>query len=221
MIYLDLRRDIEGACGNFDPVFLQSIDRFIRQAESSIGMMVELPNYQKLGSVTWAANNNTVNLTSFLPGFISIDDLTLPGYGIIEKKDYGWIAEAYPDGSEKGPPRYFGMQDDVSIIIGPTPDITYTCNSHFFAKWPSIVDLGHDPNSLTRKTETFISSKFETALLNMSLYFANLWMKDFTASAAFKEVATDNLPLIAKYAKGKAKKPNQERTNNANDGVAE
>lgn len=213
MIYSVLRSDIQDWTGATSTEFLASINRFIRSAEQRIGMLVEIPAYVKTADVAFVANAPTISLAA-ITDFISVDDLTIPGYGIVEEKDTGFIREAYPDDSETGPPRFYAMQNNKLLLIGPTPDINYAGNLEYFGKWPSLVDLGADPS--TAQQQTFISENFEAALLSMCLYFANLWFKDKDGAALYMAEAQAGLGLIDKFAKGKAKKPNSEENSAAN-----
>lgn len=176
-------------------------------------MLIELPAYVKTATISILANTPLVSLAA-VTGFISVDDLTVPGYGILEQKDTGFIREAYPDDTETGPPRYFAMQNNLQILLGPVPDINYTANLEYFGKWPSLVDLGQ--SNVTAGQETFISANFETALLSMCMYYANLWMKDKDGAAMYYQEALAGLGLIDKFGRGKAKKPKSETDSAAN-----
>ena len=215
MNYKALRSDIETYTGNSDSGFLKSINRFIRQAESKIGMLIELPNYVELTSISCQANNNQLDLSN-IPGFISVNDIGYAGYGILEQKDTSFVREAYPDGSETGPPRYFAMQNNTLILLGPTPDQIYNFSLEFFGKWPSLVDYGQSSIPAIYNSDTFISANFETALLNGALYYANLYMKDAEGAQMFKTEMEESLGLISKFGKGKAKEQMAESSNNAN-----
>lgn len=215
MDYRTLRSNIENYSGNSDDGFILSINSFIRQAEAKIGMLVDLPAYTKTASITFAATVPTVSLLA-VTDFISVNDLFVPGYGIVEQKDTSFIKEAYPDATEMGPPRFFAMQNDKLLLLGPTPDISYSADLEYFGKWPSIVDVGTAPSPANQNAETFISSKFENALLNGSLYFANMYMKDAEAAQMFKAEMMDGLGLVSKFAKGKAKADKAESENAAN-----
>lgn len=177
-------------------------------------MLVSLPNYTQNTTLSTTANVSTVSLSS-VPGFISVNDLSVPGYGIIEQKDTSFIAEAYPDVSEKGPPRFFAMRDNVTLLIGPTPNAVYTLNLEYFGKWPSLVTLGL--SSGTQTQETFISANFETALLSACMKYASMYMRDAESAKMFDDEMMANLGLVDKFARGKAKKPISEDSQAAND----
>ena len=217
MIYSVLRQDIEDWTGNTDPSFLKSINRFIRQAEAKIGMLVQIPAnlVQASPPVSIQPGNNLVDLSYLSPQFISVSDFTIPGYGIIQQKSTGFMQEAFPDMSELGQPRYFAMQNNYTLLLGPTPDIAYPTSLNYNGKWPSLVDLG--ANTSTKNNETFISSVFETALLQGSLMFASLYMQNQSAATTFKAEMMDALGLLTNFGTGAANKPDSERSNASND----
>lgn len=213
MIYKELRKQVEDWSGNTTSEFLDSVNGFIHFAEDRVGMLVKLPAYTRRTTIATVAANQFIDLSA-VPGFISVNHLTLDGYGNIDQKDTSFLKEAYPDSGEQGIPRFFAMQNDLTLAIGPTPDIIYTLDLDYFGKWPSLVTLGSDPT--TANTETFISSKFGAALLSASMMYANLWMKDPAAVKSFGDEMMANLGLIDKFGKGSAKVTNNEMTNAGN-----
>lgn len=223
MIYEALRRSIENYTANTETQFLAEIDEFIIQAETSIGVLVKLPAYLKdvvlqnpdpatIGSkpqyVTMAGQGTPIT------DFISVDTLSRDGYGYLTQKTTSFIREAYPDSTETGPPRFFSQFDDQTLLIGPTPDGVYSLPLNYVAKWPSLVVLG--ANQATAGQETFIASKFPTALLHASLYFANIYMKSWTAVDAEDKAVMKALGLVGKFGKGPAKNTGAEEFNSAN-----
>lgn len=217
MTYGDLRRSVQTWTTNSDPEFISQIDTMIRQCESRIGQLVKLPNYEATTSIVTVAGVNTISLSSVIPQFLAIDYINLPDYGTIEFKEKSFIYEAFPNNGEQGMPRYVGLQDDLTLVFGPTPDAVYTMTMYYFGKWPSLVTLGQNPS--TANNETFISRSFEAALLNGTLMNANLFMQNMEQYQMHKQEFTENLGLVKEYKGGPAYKPFGEKTNAANDGV--
>lgn len=214
MDYPTLRKDIELWCNSSDEEFISQINRFIKQAESKIGMSVRLPAYTTQIAVT--ATGGSMTTTVALPSFLTVDYIFFPLYGILEQKSASFIKEAYPDTlTEMGPLRYFAMQDATTILWGPTPKNTASDGViQCFSKWPSLVDLG--ANSATAHMETFISQNFETALLHGCLYYAALFQKDTDMAAAEKQEMMESLGLMANF-NTKTKKQTAENGNAAID----
>ena len=217
MNYGDLRRSVQTYTSNTDPEFLSQIDTFIRQTESRIGMLVHLPNYKAQTPIATVANVQTISISPGVTDFIAVESINLLDYGTLEQKETSFLEEAYPNNGEVGPPRYFAMHDDLTLTIGPVPDAVYSMILHYTKKWPSLVDLGHAP--LTINNETFISSKFETSLLNGTLMNAAMFMKDAESYQGHKAEFMEGLGLVTQFAKGAAQKQRSEKTDSANDGV--
>jgi hypothetical protein len=59
------------------------------------------------------------------------------------------------------------ITNELSIILGPTPDKTYTVELHYYAYPESIVTAG----------ETWLGDNFETVLLYGALIEANMYVK--------------------------------------------
>lgn len=217
LIYSDLRRIVESHTANTEAEFLGEIDNFIRQAESTIGNLINIPAYLKPASLASVAGNALIPLLAQTPpitDFISVEDLTRDGYGIIEQKSTGFLREAFPDSSEQGPTRYFAMANDQTIMLGPVPDVVYSFSMYYHAKWPSLVDLGK--SSSTASQSTFISDKFQAGLIHATLYYANMYMKSQIGVAQEEKEMLRALGLIDKFGEGDAKAPGSEKYNSAN-----
>ncbi len=219
MNYGDVRRSVQTFSSNTDPEFLSQIDTFIFQTESRIGQLVRLPAYSATASLVTVAGVNTISLNSLTPQFISADYINLLDFGTLEQKEKSFMFEAFPNAGEQGTPRYFGLQDDLTLIIGPTPDAVYSLTLYYFSKWGSLVALGHNPSTVNN--ETFISRTFEAALLNGTLMNAYLFMQDTEAYQMHKAEFMENLGLVREYKQSSAKKQFSEQTNAANIGMVD
>lgn len=205
MTYSELRRSIEVWTGNTNPEFLSEIDRIIRQAESKIGMLKKLPDYQQ--TIPVAISGSTLAMPA---GFISVDFLFIEGAGNLELKDQSFLREAYPDSTVTGPLRYFAMQDAKTVVFGPAPDGSYSGVLGYFSKWPSLVDLKAQPT-----TETFISQNFEAALLHGCLYYSALFRQDADIAGVERNEMLECLGLIKKFGEGRAVKQEAEKNSAA------
>ena len=216
MTYNELRRSVQTWTSNTDPEFISQIDTFIYQCEARIGQLVRLPNYSATAPLVTVAGVNTISLSGLTPQFISVDYINLLDFGTLEQKEKSFMFEAFPNNGEQGSPRYFGLQDDLTLVLGPTPDAVYNMTLFYFSKWPSLVTLGHNP--LTVNNETFISRAFETALLNGTLMNAALFMQNADSHQGHKQEFMEALGLVKEYKASSAKKEFSENTNAANDG---
>ena len=120
-----------------ETTFVNNLDVIIQQAEDRILKSVQLPDFRvnKTGNMT--AGNQYLGIPSdFLaPYSLAVDN---SGYEYLMFKDVNFIREAYPSSSASGTPKYYGIFDDNTFIIGPTPDENFTSELHYFYKPESI-----------------------------------------------------------------------------------
>lgn len=110
------------------------------------------------------ANSSTVSGTIIFQG----------DYLYLLDKDVNFIREVYPNPTSTAEPKYyaiFGPQsndvNELSFILGPTPDVTYKAELHYYYYPESIVDAG----------TSWLGDNFDSALLYGSLVEAYTFMK--------------------------------------------
>jgi hypothetical protein len=203
MTYDDLRRSIEDYTAYTAPQFLTQIDTFIRQAESVIYQSVRLPKFRASAPLSLVAGV----ATSVAPSdFLSVDSVFIPNHGNLLMKDTGFIQQAFPDPTVLGTPRFFGMTDDLTFMWGPTPDANYTASLRYFNKPLSIVD---------QRTETYIANRFPAALLNGSLVFAAIFMKDPQMRQEHQDAFAAAIGLAESFAHSRSSKQLFEKASSA------
>ena len=124
---------------------------FIEQAEQRIYNTIQFPSLRanKTGVVT--ANNKYLSC----PGdFLSVYSLAVienmgtanENYTYLLNKDVNFIREAYPSSKSTGLPKFyalFGPQssnvNELSFILGPTPDAAYDVELHYYYYPPTII----------------------------------------------------------------------------------
>lgn len=126
------------------------------------------------GTKVTIVNGNIVTLSLPLAGFTT-GSLTFQGeYLYLLNKDVNYIREFFPNPRYMAKPQVyalFGPQTsfptELSFIVGPTPDATYTAELHYFFYPESIVDAG----------TSWLGDNFDTVLLYGALRQAYLFMK--------------------------------------------
>lgn len=126
------------------------------------------------GTQVIAVVDSTVTLSDELTTFTT-GSLTFQGeYLYLLNKDVNYVREYYPNPRYTGKPKIyalFGPQtsypDELTFIVGPTPDATYNAELHYFFYPESIVDAG----------TSWLGDNFDTVLLYGSLREAYLFMK--------------------------------------------
>ena len=106
-------------------------------------------------------------------------------YQYILNKDVNFIREAYPYSTSYGTPKYYALfgptvtsgviTNGLSIILGPTPDTTYTAELHYYYYPVSISDTVNNPSGTS-----WLGNNFDTVLLYASLVEAYTFMKGET-----------------------------------------
>ena len=91
------------------------------------------------------------------------------GYEYLIFKDVNFIREAYPVAATTGVPKYYGLFNETSFILGPTPGSGYSVELHYFYKPESI--------TVASAGTSWLGTNAEVALLNASLVEAYTFLK--------------------------------------------
>jgi len=176
MNYTELKAAIIAYTDNQDTAFEVEIPVFVKQAEQRIFNMVQFPSLRKnvTGSTT-SANKYLACPSDFLSVYsMAVVDNATGAYEYLLNKDVNFIRQAYPVPSSVGFPKYyalFGPQsndiNELTFILGPTPNATYVVELHYFFYPPSIVDAG----------TSWLGDNFDSVLLYGSLVEAYTYMK--------------------------------------------
>jgi hypothetical protein len=129
---------------------LTQINRFIEQAEQRIFNVIQFPSLRKnsTGTVT-----STVPYLSAPNDFLSVYSLAVidsaGSYSYLLNKDVNYIREAFPIQSGTGQPVYYALfgptvsggniTNELSFILGPTPDQSYSVELHYYYYPASII----------------------------------------------------------------------------------
>jgi hypothetical protein len=150
------------------------INTFIYQAEQRIFNSVQLPDLRKNVTGQCTTGNRFLNVPSdWLATFslASIDPVT-GAQSYLLNKDVEFIRECYPVPTVTGLPKYYAIFDDTTFIVGPTPDVDYNMELHYFYYPISIVN---SPSGTS-----WLGDNFDSVLLYGSLLEAYTFMKGET-----------------------------------------
>jgi hypothetical protein len=178
------------------------VNLFIQEAEQRIYNSIQLPNLRKNVTGVISANNKYLQcpgdfLSAYSIAVIDADD----NYTYLLNKDVNFIREAYPNPTSTGTPKYyaiFGPQSDdineLTFILGPTPDVQYDAELHYFYYPPSIVDADN----------TWLGENFDSALLYGSILEAYTFLKgDVEITANYRQRYEEAMNLLNTLATGK------------------
>ena len=188
MTYAELLAEIQNYTQNYEATFVATIPTFVEQAEERIYNTVQIPPLRKnvTGGVT--AGNKYLScpadyLSSFSLAVIDGDG----NYEYLLNKDVNFIRAAYPNPTDEGLPKYYALfgptvissvtTDELSFILGPTPDDDYDVELHYYYYPQSIVSAG----------TSWLGDNYSPALLYGSLVEAYTYMKGEADIMAFYE----------------------------------
>ena len=146
------------------------INTFIEQAEQRIYNSVQLPAIRKNVTGSLTIGNNYLTLPTDWLATFSLAVVDVAGeYRYLLNKDVNFIRAAYPTTTvaDRGLPEYYAIFDSNSFILGPTPDLAYTAELHYY----------YYPESIVTANTTWLGDNFDSALLYGALLEAYTYMK--------------------------------------------
>ena len=178
MNYTELSANISAYAENTEANFVAEIPTFVRQAEQRIYNSVQFPSLRKNVTGNLTAGNKYLSAPD---DFLAVYSLAvIDGTGAYEyllNKDVNFIRQAYPIPTETGLPRYYALfgptvtgsaiTDELSMILGPTPDASYGVELHYY----------YYPESIVTAQTSWLGDNFDSVLLYGSLVEAYTYMK--------------------------------------------
>ena len=180
MDYTALSNAIQAYTENTEADFVANIPVFVTQAEQRIYNSVQFPSIRKNVTGVTTLNNKYLQCPLDFLAVYSMAVIDAAGsYEYLLNKDVNFIRQAYPVPTDTGIPRYYALfgpavsgstiSDELSFILGPTPDSTYSVELHYY----------YYPESITVAVDgrTWLGDNFDTVLLYASLVEAYTYMK--------------------------------------------
>jgi hypothetical protein len=176
-----------------DGTFVDSetqINTIIKQAEQRIYNTVQFPSLRKNVTGVLTTNNKYLSLPSDFLSVYSLavitgvigGNLNTGTYEFLLNKDVNFIRQAYPTPNDTAVPKYYALfgpttssdpspiiTDELSIIVGPTPDAAYDVELHYYY-YPESITVAADGR-------TWLGDNFDSVLLYGSLIEAYTFMK--------------------------------------------
>ena len=168
MNYAELSEKIQSFAESDEQLFVANIPNFVKTAEQKIYNSTQLSYLRK--NVTGTTSTNNKYLAT--PGdFLSVYSLAVVApdgsYEYLLNKDVNFIRQAYPSPTDSGLPKYYALfgptttnsdppvqTNELSLILGPTPNAVYAVELHYFYYPESIVTAG----------TTWLGDNFDSAL---------------------------------------------------------
>ena len=183
MTYTELVAAIEAYTQNYEQEFVDNIPVFVEQAEQRIYNTVQFPSLRKNVTGVTSTNNKYLSAPNDFLAVYSLAVIDGTGaYEFLLNKDVNFIRQAYPNPTATGLPKYYALfgpttsndpspviTDELSFILGPTPDSVYNVELHYYY-YPESISVAADGR-------TWLGDNFDTVLLYGSLVEAYTFMK--------------------------------------------
>lgn len=155
--------------------YTTQINTFIQQAEERIYNTVQIPSLRKNVTGNCTASNKYLACPNDYLSTYSLAVINTDGtYEYLLNKDVNFIRQAYPDPTSTGLPRYYALfgsrlndPNELTFILGPTPNANYGAELHYFYYPESIVTAG----------TSWLGDNYPPALLYGALVEAYTYMK--------------------------------------------
>lgn len=158
--------------------FTDQLNTFITQAEERIYNSVLIPAIRKNVTGVLTVGNKYLSCPDDFLSALSLAVIDADGnYEYLLNKDVNFIRQAYPSPNDRAIPKYYSLfgptvtsnviSKELSFILGPTPDASYTVELHYYYYPESIVTAG----------STWLSENYSPVLLYGTLIEAYIFMK--------------------------------------------
>jgi hypothetical protein len=154
------------------------INLFITQAEDRIYNSVQIPPLRKNVTGVTSTGNKYLSCPN---DFMSVFSMAVTdgGYDYLLNKDVNFIRAAYPNPAATGRPEYYALfgptvvagtiTDELSFILGPTPNAIYNIELHYYA-YPESITVAADGR-------TWLGDNYSPVLLYGAMLEAYVFLK--------------------------------------------
>ena len=181
MTYTELVDAVLAYTQNYEQEFMANIPVFVRQVEQRVYNTVQIPALRRNQTGVLTTGNKYLSAPPDFMAVYSLAVIDADGmYHYALDKDVNYIREAYPSPADTGLPQHYAIfgpttvgstiTNELSFIVGPTPDAGYGVEMHYYYYPESIVTAG----------TTWLGDNYDPVLLYGTLREAYLFMKGET-----------------------------------------
>jgi len=205
MNYAQLVTAIEEYTETSEATFVSQIPNFVQLAEERIYNTVDLPSLRRNVTGTLTINNKYLSVPSDFLSVYSLAVIKTDGtYEYLLNKDVNFIRQAYPQPTDTDTPKYYAIfgpdsssPTNLTIILGPTPNLAYSAELHYF----------YYPESIVTASTSWIGDNFESALLYGALREAVIFQKGEPDMVTYYEkMYMESLGLLKNLGDGKLRR---------------
>lgn len=176
----------------------EQINRFIEQAEQRIYNNVQFPSLRKNMTGNITAGNKYLKAPDDYLATYSLAVIDSSGnYEYLLNKDVNFIRQAYPNATtDVGIPRYYALfgpsvqsgviTNELTFILGPTPNIGYTAELHFY----------YYPESIVQAIISSLGTLTGGSGYTNGLYY-NVQLTGGSGSAAYADITVSGGTVVA------------------------
>jgi hypothetical protein len=184
----------------------EQINFFIAQAEERIYNSVQIPPLRKNVTGLTTSGNKYLSCPSDFLSVFSMAVIDATGrYEYLLNKDVNFIRAAYPNPSTTGLPQYYALfgptvvtsviTDELSFILGPTPDAIYTIELHYYY-YPESITVAADGR-------TWLGDNYSPVLLYGAMVEAYIFLKgEQDMMAAYEKKYMDAMAQLNRLGTG-------------------
>ena len=166
MTYTELCERLQNTMENSFTV--DQLALWAQQVEQKVYNAVQIPALRKNMTGTVTLSSPYLSLPSDFLYPYSLAVIAVDGsYTFLLNKDVNYIRQVYPSPASTGTPKVYGMFDQDTLILGPTPDAAYSVELHY----------GYYPESIVTAETTWLSDNYDAVLFNGMLIEAGRFLR--------------------------------------------
>tara|TARA_R100000322_G_scaffold61507_1_gene38224 strand:+ start:47 stop:694 length:648 start_codon:yes stop_codon:yes gene_type:complete len=169
--YATLKTAIQDYLESTETTFTNNLPTFIKESESRIFKMVQLPEQRKNVQGATANTNRFLATPSDFYAPFSLAVISSNVYHYLDFKHPSFIKEYSSSTATTGRPKYYSLFDETAFELAPIPDAAYTVELHYLHK-PASLTAGSDSGT------TILSTDHPDALLYGSLVEGAVFLKE-------------------------------------------
>jgi hypothetical protein len=208
MNYAELTAAITSYSESDEQLFVENIPTFVKIAEQKIYNSVQLAYLRKNVDGNTTIGNKYLSTPSDFLSVYSLAVVDASGnYEYLLNKDVNFIRQAYPSPLDVGLPKYYAifgptttaglptaLTNEISLILGPTPNASYTVELHYFFYPESIVTSG----------STWLGDNFDSALFYGAMREASIFQRqEADVVANYEAKYNEAMSLLKQLGDGK------------------
>jgi hypothetical protein len=208
MNYAELTQAILDYTESYEQTFIDNVPLFVQQCEERVYNAVQIPAIRKNQTGNFTQSDKYLALPpDYLASFSMAVILADGTQEFLIDKDVNFIRQAYPSASDVGVPKYYAifgptttadnppvLTNELSLILGPTPDTNYLVQLHYFFYPESIVTAG----------TTWLGDNFDTALFYGALREAAVFQRqEVDMVANYEQKYMESMSLLKQLGDGK------------------